>query len=470
MSKLNPTKKETSVLASERLAGGFGMKAAQQDAYALLRRAVLTCLLWEDLAYESGDSGHMAALIPQVEPQLVAELAIEARHQQKLRHVPLYIASEMLKYSSHRLWVAGVLSSVITRVDMMTDFLAIYWKQGKKPLPAQAKKGLAEAFNRFSEYEFAKYDRNAPIKLRDVMFLVHPKPEAGKEELFQRIANRTLDIPDTWEVAVSKEGNKAHVWERLIAENKLGALAFLRNLRNMKQAGVNHHVVRQGFGQVKSAMLLPLNFFSALKTAPEFERDIESLMLKTYASLPKLKGYTLFVVDVSGSMQSPVSSKSSFSRASVAAAMAVLAANQCEQVDIFATAGSDTKRIHATQKIDYPSQGFGLIAQIEAATRQLGGGGIFTRQCLAHIKGQVRQQPDRIIVFSDSQDCDSSNQLPRPFGQYNYIVDVSAHKRGINYKGVWTAEVSGWSEKFITYISSLEGHQNAFEDQDIAVV
>lgn len=447
------------------------MKAARQDAYGLLRRAVLACLLWEDLAYESGDSGNIAALIPRVEPELVAGLAIEARLEQKLRHVPLFLASEMLKHPGHRVLVADVLEAVITRADMITDFVAIYWKEGKKPLPAQAKKGLARAFNRFSEYELAKYGRNAPIKLRDVMFLVHPVPGPGKEELFRKIANRTLDIPDTWEVALSKHGNKPEVWARLIGENKLGALAFLRNLRNMMEAGTDHHFIRKGFEQVRSQMLLPLNFLTARENAPEFEREIETLMAKTYASLPKLPGYTVFVVDVSGSMGSGISGKSRFSRQQVASAMAILAVNQCEKIDVFATAGSDARRVHATEKIPYPETGFGLREQLQEKTHRLGGGGIFTRQALEYLRNQLTTQPDRIIVFSDSQDCDSKSRLPEPFGKHNYIVDVSAHKRGINYQGVWTAEVSGWSEHFLTYIASVEGTANAFEDSnDIAVV
>jgi hypothetical protein len=470
MSKLNSTKKESAAFSPERLAGGFGMKSAKQDAYGLLRRAVLACLLWEELAYESGDSGNIAALIPQVEPELVARLAIEARLQQKLRHVPLYMASQMLKHPGHRPLVAGILEAVITRVDMITDFVAIYWKEGKKPLPAQAKKGLARAFNRFSEYELAKYDRNAPVKLRDVMFLVHPTPGPGKEDLFRKIANRTLETPDTWEVALSKDGNQPEVWARLIGENKLGALAFLRNLRNMKAAGVDHHLIRKGFAQVRSQMLLPLNFLAALENAPEFEKEIETLMTKSYAHLPKLPGHTVFVVDVSGSMQSGISGKSKCSRQQVALAMAILAVNQCEKIDVFATAGSDAKRVHATEKIPYPKAGFGLREQIGEKTHKLGGGGIFTRQALEYLKSQLTAQPDRIIVFSDSQDCDAKNRLPEPFGKHNYIVDVSAHKRGINYKGVWTAEVSGWSEHFITYIASLEGTRNIFEDNDIAVV
>nr|DAI59035.1 MAG TPA: protein of unknown function (DUF3416) [Crassvirales sp.] len=35
----------------------------------------------------------------------------------------------------------------------------------------------------------------------------------------------------------------------------------------------------------------------------------------------------------------------------------------------------------------------------------------------------------------------------------------------MNYRGRWTAEISGWSEHFLTYIAALEGLQNKFEEQ-----
>ena len=77
-----------------RIAGGYGVFAAKQGAEALLRRAVMACLLWENTFYESGEPGakNIKSLIAQVEPEKVAQIAIEARTQQKLRHVPLFIA------------------------------------------------------------------------------------------------------------------------------------------------------------------------------------------------------------------------------------------------------------------------------------------------------------------------------------------------------------------------------------------
>lgn len=68
------------------------------------------------------------------------------------------------------------------------------------------------------------------------------------------------------------------------------------------------------------------------------------------------------------------------------------------------------------------------------------------------------------LRFTDSQDIDYYNEsiLPEPFGTYNYICDVSAHTRGVNYKGRYTAEISGWSEHFLTYIAALEGLQKVY--------
>ena len=465
MSKINPNLKPA---PSEKLAGGYGANAAKQNAESQLRRAVMACLLWENLAYESAEdnSDNIALLIPKVKPETVAAIAIEARVKQKLRHVPLFIVCEMLKHDGYKQLVASVVPKIVTRVDQITDLIAMYWKGGKKTIPAQLKKGIAACFNKFDEYQFAKYDRNGAVKLRDAMFLCHPKPaDQHQKELFAKIAKRELATPDTWEVALSTGKDKKQTWERLITENKLGALAFLRNLRGMKQADVSHNIIRAGLKSVKSDMLLPLNFLSAAKEAPEFKSDINELMLRIYKGLPKLSGYTLFIVDVSGSMGSGISGKSQWNRLQVAQAMAILAQEMCEEIDIFCTAGNDVSRVHSTKLIKYPKRGFDLIEDIDDFKDKLGGGGIFTRQCLEYMKENVTKEPDRIIIFSDSQDCDRNKSAkPAPFGKNNYIVDVSAHKNGINYKDVWSAEVSGWSEHFLSYIASYEGLENKFNN------
>lgn len=467
MSKLNPTSKASKDLFDdERLAGGYGMRGAKESNILLLRRATLANLLWEDVAYMDGErvSDEIARLIPLCQPEEVYELAIEARQKQKLRHTPLFIAAQMCRHDGHREMVGKLLPQIITRADMLTDFLALYWSDGKVTLCHQARKGLAEAFHNFDEYQLAKYDRDAAIKLRDVMFLAHPKARNEEEqELFRKVAERELTTPDTWEVALSAGKDKKETWERLMAERKLGALAMLRNISNMQEAGVKRSAIVEGLKNMRGSMLLPLDFYKAAKMNAAFDRDIEEAMLGTYANLPKIPGKTLFIVDISGSMACPISGRSGFDRKEVAGVMAMLASIQCEDFELVLTSGSDPERQHKSEWVRYPEKGFALVKNIVKAN--LGNGGIFTRQCLEWCEKTFAGETfDRIIVFSDSQDCDwPDKRTPKPFGRRNYICDVSAHTKGINYKGVWTAEISGWSEHFLTFIASLEGIENTFE-------
>lgn len=469
MSKINPSLKKTSKFEEERLAGGSGALAAKQSNTALLRRAVLANLLWEDVAYMDGMkvAEEIQRLIPLCPAIDVYNIALEARTMQKLRHTPLFIAVEMCKYPEHKMFVQDLLPKIITRADMLTDFLAIYWKDGKKPIANQAKKGLAKAFHNFNEYKFAKYDRDAAIKLRDVMFLCRPKPENQYEQdLFKKVADRTLATPETWEVLLSTGKDKKESWTKLITEGKIGGLAMLRNIANMRRANVDKKVINEGLEKLKSSMLMPLDFLKAFRMNPEFGRQIEDAMINSYANLPKLKGKTLFIVDVSGSMGARMSEKSDFTRYDAACAMAMLAANQCEDYEIVCTAGNDYTHTGAHEHIPYPQKGFGIFEQIREANRNIGHGGIFTRQCLEWCNDKFKGQKfDRIIVFSDSQDCDfPERRTPKPFGTYNYICDISAHTKGVNYRGAWTAEISGFSEHFITFIAATEGIQNTFEE------
>lgn len=448
-----------------RLAGGFGAVAANQNSEALLRRSVMACLLWEDVAYASGEKvvDEICKLIPLVAPETVAQIAVEARYQQKLRHVPLLIVREMAKHTEHRKLVRQTLARVVNRADELAEFLSLYWREGKRPIAASVKKGLADAFKKFNEYQLAKYNRDNKIKLRDVLFMVHAKPKDDDQAaVWRRLINGELATPDTWEVGLSAAKTpeaKKDVWQRLLVENKLGSLALLRNLRNMQQVGVSNNLISEAILSAPSSMLLPINFFTAQKEAPVFTRELEVLMLECIQQYPKLPGRTVFVVDVSGSMCCALSAKSSVRRLDVAAAMTVLAAELCENVAIYATSGDDGLCRHNTVQVK-PYRGFALADLITSA--QLGGGGIFTRQCLEFIATQETDQPDRIIVFSDSQDCDHyQKRTPNPFGKRNYIIDVSCNKHGINYKGLWDAEISGWSEHFLRFIAALESNNNA---------
>jgi hypothetical protein len=116
----------------------------------------------------------------------------------------LLLVREMARHASHRALVAETLARVIQRADELAEFVVIYWKDGRQPLSAQVKKGLAAAFVKFDAYQLAKYDRRAPVRLRDVLFLCHARPvDVTQEVLWKQLAEGTLPSPDTWEVGLS---------------------------------------------------------------------------------------------------------------------------------------------------------------------------------------------------------------------------------------------------------------------------
>lgn len=450
--------------AAARVAGGSGAVADTITAEQTLRRSVLTNLLWEDAAYESGVeiAKVIAETIPKVPADIVAKIAIEARTKQKLRHVPLYIVREMARIASHRHLVAATLAEVIQRPDELTEFLAIYWKSGKdQPLSAQVKRGLATAFAKFDAYSLAKYNRDEAVKLKDVLFLSHAKPKDDAQALvWKQLIDGTLATPDTWEVELSQSKDKTASWTRLLTEKdekgrgKLGALAFIRNLRNITEAAVDKNLVRTYFTQVNPERVLPFNFLSAVQQAPDYTAQLEGLMLKCLAAFPKLKGKTVFVVDVSGSMGATLASKSTMTRLDAAAALTALMREVCEDPVIYATAGSDGKREHKTVEVA-AHRGFALMNEIKSRAHSLGGGGIFLSQATKHIE-KIEKNAARLIVLSDSQDCDyvKDPNSAAAFGQNNYLFDVSCHTKGVAYKRF--LHIDGWSEHVIDYIYAYE--------------
>ncbi|VTR94219.1 trove domain-containing protein : Uncharacterized protein containing a von Willebrand factor type A (VWA) domain OS=Singulisphaera acidiphila (strain ATCC BAA-1392 / DSM 18658 / VKM B-2454 / MOB10) GN=Sinac_2557 PE=4 SV=1: TROVE: TROVE [Gemmata massiliana] len=441
-----------------------GAVAARIDPLAQLERSVMSCLLWEDEHYEDGQSigQRITDLVKQLPAADVARVAVQAKVDMKLRHTPLLLAREMLRTKDGRAAFGGVAEKVFARADDITEFLALYWKDRKdEPLAKQAKRHVGEAFRRFDEYQLAKYNGGQKaVKLRDAIRITRPKPKSAEQaELWRKLVKGELATPDTWEVALSGGANKKAAFERLMAEGKLGALAFLRNLRNMKQAGVSQKVVAEYAEKAKVDRILPFQFVAAARAVPEWEGVVEPMMLRCLEGQKLLPGKTVLVIDTSGSMGARLSSKSELSRKDVAAALAILAREVCEEAAIYCTAGDDGTRVHATMPIP-ARRGFALSDYIIGGEvdRKIGGGGIFLVQCMAFIR-QQEKEADRIIVLTDEQDCDTKlkPEAADAFGKRNYLINVASAKHGIGYRK-WL-HIDGWSDKVLTYIAQYEASE-----------
>jgi len=442
-----------------------GTPVKQISAEKQLRRLTLAHMLWEKQFYVDGKTAadQLAAVVSKCDPKLVQETAIEARTRFKLRHVPLFLLRELARTGSLK---ADALTEAIQRPDEMSEFLALYWKDGKSPISNQVKRGLAQAFTKFNEYQLAKWDKNsAAVSLRDVMFLTHPTPGNQEQEaLFKKVANKELETPDTWETELSAGGDKRETFTRLMQEKKLGALAFIRNLRNMEQSGVEEKLIRGYAAAVDVSKVLPFRFIAAKQhVGARFHNMLEDMMMRSLAQHSKLKGRSILVIDVSGSMGQSISSKSDINRLEAAASLAILAREICEDVVIFATAGDDGRRKHATVEVPSNLRGFALADYFDSSElrRKVGGGGIFLVQCMDYIAEHVSGDVERILVFTDEQDTGGRGFEPhkavRLANGKNYIFNVGSYQNGIN-SGAWQT-VTGFSEAVLEYIEAFEQEQ-----------
>lgn len=429
-----------------------------------LRRTVMSCLLWEDTFYEDGKSiaDRILETARDVSPQMLAATAIEAREVIQLRHAPLLLLEALSRSGKDDKLVADTVYRVIRRADELGELVAIHHKLGgKKMIPAQMRKGLARAFAKFDEYALAKYDRDSAVKLRDVLRLVRPRPETDEQSaLWKRVKDRALATPDTWEVSLSAGADKKATFERLMREGKLGYLALLRNLRNMAEAKVDRALVRNAILARRGGAerVLPFRFVAAAKAAPEFEPELDAALLANLAQMPKIGGRTVVVLDVSGSMTARLSRKGDMTRMQAAAALGAICTEVFSDVAVYATAGNDITRVHATQRV--PSRrGMALVNAICELWRPLGGGGIFLKQVCDYVATQEAADVERMIVITDEQDCGiyagDSPLDAKPLGRAaNYLINVASYRNGIGY-GRWT-HIDGFSEGVIRYIREIE--------------
>lgn len=417
-----------------------GAKTVKVNHEELLKRSVMSCLLWENNFYEDGKSvsDRIIECVSKVKPEVAYKVAVNARNESKLRHVPLLIAREMAKIPSHKHLIGKLLPEIIQRPDELTEFLAIYWKDGKQPLSNQVKKGLAEAFKKFNEYSLAKYNRDGAVKLRDVLFLSHPKPNnQEQQDMWNRLAKNELKVPDTWEVEISAKGNNKQSWERLLEENKLGCLALIRNLRNMISVNVDRKLIKKSIINAKTDRVLPFRFIASARYAPDFEPELEIAMNKCLEDKEKMSGRTILLVDVSGSMESLISSKSDMNRMDAAYGLSILARELCEDVSIYSFSNNIVK---------IPlRRGFALRDAVNNSQHH---GGTDTRSAIEWINNN--ETYDRLIVITDEQ---SNSSIPNPNGK-GYIINVACYENGIGY-GAYT-HINGWSESVFNYIIEKE--------------
>jgi len=459
-----------------------------------LRRSVLSCMLWEDSFYENGESifSRIESLCKEVDPNVLAKLAVEARIKFKLRSVPILLARLLAKRSGHPRLIRKTIESVIQRPDEIYRFLELYWKEEKQPLSRQVKRALANTIKKFNAYSLAKYKGNEHVSLKDVIFMCHPKP-ANEEQakLFRQViggfctcghnhwvkevhknqeicpkncgcqtyVEDKLALADTWETAfTSSEGQKTDefkkdTWERLLKERKLGPMALLKALRNMENVGVNSHLIRIALNEMKVDRILPFRFITADRYSGSFREDIEPAMMRCLKGHERLAGKTVLLVDVSGSMDH-TDVRSSYNRVDIANGLAILLREICEDVSIYSFSNYAVKI--------GPNRGFNLAKSIYDSQIH---SGTYLGKALGEVAREEKSY-DRVIVITDEQSADNINHFDPKKG---YMINVAPYQYGIDFEDQNWVGINGFSEAVIDFIIQLEKEEKSDFQSDFEI-
>lgn len=451
-----------------------GVPAFDMNLKEKLVTQVLTSFFNEDKYY--GDNSkeiieNIRALL-KIDPKFVANLAVYARKEMHMRSISHVLVAELANHPNGKPFARKAIFNVAERPDDMTEILSYYLAEFGKPIPASMKKGLADAFCKFDEYQLAKYNRKQEVKLKDVIILTHPKPKnSGQDELFKKVLDNSLETPVTWETQLSAKGNTKEVWERLIAEGRLGYMAMLRNLRNIIKSGAGNIDAVLDYisnrDNVLKSKQLPFRFYSAYKMlkneglgTSKVYNALEMAIRASVDNIPRMHGKTLIAADVSGSMTSPISRNSIVASADIATLLMTIANYICDDA---ITVAFDTELYMCPM-----ASVNGIISNAESII--VNGGGTNITLPLQYII-QNNIYVDRVIILSDNEinyGWDDSWRSSVPCqslaDKYRREINPNAWVHAIDLQGYGTQQfrgkntniIAGWSEKALEFIALAE--------------
>jgi len=470
MARFNVATKVKNVPNTVNLAGG----AAFSESEKMEVFSILACSFTTDQFYRSGDATieRLRTLVKQ-DPLFAAKAAVYARQELGMRSITHVAMAEVARAMRGvgASWVKDAITAVVRRPDDMTEMVAYYFNTYKdEPLPNAMKKGIAAAFTKFNEYSLAKYrGESKEVKLVDIANLTHPVPTAENKKAIKELVKGTLASKDTWEVLLTKAGQKGKnpeevaklkekAWKKLIKGGDLPYFAALRNLRNISEQApealddVLELITDEKV--IKKSLVLPFRFTTAMEALESVEARVANkvrvaLDEATEISLnnvPKLKGTTLVVLDSSGSMEGrPAQIGSLFA--------AVLCKTNKADLMLFS---DDAKYVTLNTRDS--------VTTIANNIPFISGGTNFPS-----IFRKIRGAYDRIIILSDMQGWVENADLPRAFKSYKaankcdptlYSFDLAGYG-SLMFPENKVLTLAGFSEKILDLMPILEDDKAA---------
>ena len=482
----------------------MGAKSYKQSPKEELIFALLTSFI-ENSYYEKSEErldrvSSLVKCIVKTDPIFLGKLAVYTRRKFHMRSAFHALVGELAKSHRGDALVQNVIYAGVERLDDLMEIVAYI----KKPIPNQVKKGVAKSLGKFNEYAFGKYKgEGKSFSLVDLFNLAHPKPPQGKEDLYKRVIEGKLKIPDTWETRLSAGEDKDTVWTDLIENKKIGYMALLRNLRNIMKTCDSKTVKKacniiSNKDNVLKSKQLPFRFLSALsaidlpskddviflekeKTKVDvIQKSLNRALEHSIENIPLFGGKTMILSDNSGSMTgdpggaSLVSAHSRVKTSDMSNLFAVLYWTRMENtyVGLFGD-----RLIHAA--LDRSESIYENFRKINHDKNRCGAS---TEAGIFHAFEKIikdKQQMDRIVIFSDMQVGDGCtwydtggrrgadfNKLFRDYLKLFpqcaiYSIDLKGYGNKLFADSDKVFLLSGWSNEIFNIMKLLEFDKKA---------
>lgn len=467
-----------------------GHEAYRLDDKTKLVTMALTTMLGEP-KYYGDNTDELIQLAEKLcksgQGEFVAKLAVWARTKGNLRSVSHALIAVCGHWCSGQVNTYGesfvrkaarVIASM--RGDDGTEMIATSIALYGKPLSHALTRGIRDALEAETPFQVAKYQsQNRSVKLRDTLRITHPNAmREDTVEAMGKVIDGTLPMPKSWETELSARGNTAEVWNELIAENKVGIFALVRNLRNIIKSGANIDPVLDKLYDrqlIAKSRMLPFRFWEAYRelsgaglATSKVNRALDAALVNSCRNADPLPGKTAVLIDRSGSMSAQVSRKSKATCIDIAAVLGAMVTHISDDAAVF-WFSNDAGVI--------PMSGMSVISDVQMVPVASGGTDMaagFDRLM------QASFDADRVIVLSDNEvngigwwrSCKGSEVIQRKMDEYRRKVGHDVWCHAIDLQGLGTSQfagpktniMAGWSSEVIKYIALTEAGVGSIAD------
>lgn len=324
---------------SETINQAGGRAYALSDKHALAQYAATGCLSGTFYASAQSQLDEVRALIAKVEPEFLARCAVYTRERSHMKDMPALLLAELASRDGAQL--ERVFARVCDNSKMLRNFVQIVRSgaTGRRSLGSRPKRLIQRWLDQRSDAQLLGDSVGKDPSLADVLRMVHPKPrDAGRRALYGYLLGRPYDVAALPACARALEDFKADRTDEVpevpfqlltsaplpeSAWRAIAARAGWQMLRMNLNTFLRHGVFDDAAltkrlaaklaapDEVRRARVFPYQLLMAYKQAdpavPKAIREaLHAAMEAAIDNVPEVEGQVHVLLDVSGSMHSPV--------------------------------------------------------------------------------------------------------------------------------------------------------------------